>query len=242
MKKTAAVITVTTGRKELERCLRGVAHQSYPCTHYVLCDGEDDHAVAQFYDMTRDYANYEARWSYWGNTIGGGNGWLGQRWLAAAPHLITEDVTFFCNDDDWFDEHHVKSIMEKIDQGFDWAYSLRKIYDKDGKYLFDDNCEAIGENHHAWNIEGHHFVDSCMFGMKTDLLKQISIVMNRPGLDIDRHFYAAARNIFPNFTGTNKHTFNFRLGGSCGVQKEFFEQGNAWMLKKFDNKLPWIKT
>jgi hypothetical protein len=26
------------------------------------------------------------------------------------------------------------------------------------------------------------------------------------------------------------------------VQKEFFEQGNAWMLKKFDNKLPWIKT
>jgi hypothetical protein len=242
MKKTAAVITVTTGRKELERCLRGVAHQSYPCTHYVLCDGEDDHAIAQFYDMTRDYANYEARWSFWGNTIGGGNGWLGQRWLAAAPHLITEDVTFFCNDDDWFDEHHVKSIMEKIDQGFDWAYSLRKIYDKDGKYLFDDNCEAIGENHHAWNIEGHHFVDSCMFGMKTNLLKQISIVMNRPGLDIDRHFYAAARNIFPNFTGTNKHTFNFRLGGSCGVQKEFFEQGNAWMLKKFDNKLPWIKT
>jgi len=242
MKKTAAVVTVTTGRKELERCLRGVAHQSYPCTHYVLCDGEDDHAIAQFYDMTRDYANYEARWSYWGNTIGGGNGWLGQRWLAAAPHLITEDVTFFCNDDDWFDEHHVKSIMEKIDQGFDWAYSLRKIYDKDGKYLFDDNCEAIGENHHAWNIEGHHFVDSCMFGMKTDLLKQISIVMNRPGLDIDRHFYAAARNIFPNFTGTNKHTFNFRLGGSCGVQKEFFELGNAWMLKKFDNKLPWIKT
>jgi len=242
MKKTAAVVTVTTGRKELERCLRGVAHQSYPCTHYVLCDGEDDHAIAQFYDMTRDYAKYEARWSYWGNTIGGGKGWLGQRWLAAAPHLITEDVTFFCNDDDWFDEHHVKSIMEKIDQGFDWAYSLRKIYDKDGKYLFDDNCEAIGENHHAWNIEGHHFVDSCMFGMKTDLLKQISIVMNRPGLDIDRHFYAAARNIFPNFTGTNKHTFNFRLGGSCGVQKEFFEQGNAWMLKKFDNKLPWIKT
>jgi hypothetical protein len=242
MKKTAAVVTVTTGRKELKRCLQGVARQSYPCTHYVLCDGEDDHAIAQFYDMTRDYAEYKARWSYWGNAIGGGNGWLGQRWLAAAPHLITEDVTFFCNDDDWFDEHHVKSIMEKIDQGFDWAYSLRKIYDKDGKYLFDDNCEAIGENHHAWNIEGHHFVDSCMFGMKTDLLKQISIVMNRPGLDIDRHFYAAARNIFPNFTGTNKHTFNFRLGGSCGVQKEFFEQGNAWMLKKFDNKLPWIKT
>jgi hypothetical protein len=241
MKKTAAVVTVTMGRKELEKCLISVANQSYPCTHYVLCDGDDDSSLAQFYDMTKDYAEFGAKWSYWGNTIGG-NGWLGQRWLAAAPHLIKEDVTFFCNDDDWFDQHHVSSIMQKINEGYDWAYSLRKIYDQHGKYLFDDNCEAIGENHHAWNVEGHHFVDSCMFGMKTDLLKQISIVMNRPGLDIDRHFYAAARAILPNFTGTNKHTFNFRLGGSCGVQKEFFEQGNAWMLKKFDNQLPWIKT
>ena len=84
--KTAAVITVTKGRKELERCLISVSNQSYPCTHYVLCDGEDDQGIAQFYDMTKDYSEYNARWSYWGNPIGG-NGWLGQRWLAAAPQL-----------------------------------------------------------------------------------------------------------------------------------------------------------
>jgi hypothetical protein len=240
--KTAAVVTVTTGRKSLEKTLRSVAYQSYPCTHYVLCDGDDDSSLAQFYDMSQDYSEYKARWCYWGNVIGGGNGWLGQRWLSAAPHLVTEDVTFYCNDDDWFDPHHVRYIMAKINDGYDWAYSLRKIWDADGNYLFDDNCEAIGELHHAWNIEGHHFVDSCMFGMKTELLKQIAIVMNRPGLDIDRHFYAAAKQILPNFTGTNKHTFNFTLGGSCGVQKEFFELGNKWMLEKFNNKLPWITT
>lgn len=240
--KTAAVVTVTKGRKELEKCLIAVSHQLYHATHYVLCDGEDDADLAQFYDMTKDYAEFGAKWCYWGSPIGGGNGWLGQRWLAAAPHLVKEDVTFFCNDDDWFDQNHVSSIMRKIEEGYDWAYSLRKIHDKNGNYLFDDNCEALGELHHCWNIEGHHFVDSCMFGMKTEHLRQIAIVMNRPGLDIDRHFYAAARQIFPNFTSTNLHTFNFRLGGGCGVQKEFFEQGNAWILKKFDNKLPWIRT
>ena len=151
-------------------------------------------------------------------------------------------MTFFCNDDDWYDQHHVNSIMEKIEEGYDWAHSLRKVYDQDGKYLFDDNCEAIGENHHAWNIEGHHFVDWCMWGMKTDKLRQIAILLNNKDLAVDRHFYNAAKQLYPNFTSTNKHTFNFRLGGGCGVQKEFFEQGNAWMLKKFDNQLPWIKT
>jgi len=240
--KTAAVITVTKGRASLEKTLSSVQYQSYPCTHYILCDGDDESSLAQFYDMSQDYSQYKARWCYWGNTIGGGNGWLGQRWIAAAPQLITEDVTFCCNDDDWFDTHHVRSIMAKINAGYDWAYSLRKIYDQDGNYLFDDNCEALGELHHAWNIEGHHFVDSCMFGMKTELLKQISHVVNQQGVAVDRHFYAAARQIFPNFTSTNKHTFNFRLGGGCGVQQEFFEKGNDWMLKKFDNKLPWIIT
>jgi GT2 family glycosyltransferase len=143
--KTAAVVTVTTGGKTLEKCLSSVANQSYSCNHYVLCDGDDDSSLAQFYDMTKDYAEFGAKWSYWGNTIGG-NGWLGQRWLAAAPQLIKEDVTFFCNDDDWYDQHHVSSIMKKIEEGYDWAHSLRKVYDQEGKYLFDDNCEAIGEN------------------------------------------------------------------------------------------------
>ena len=40
--KTAAVVTVTTGGKTLEKCLSSVANQSYPCAHYVLCDGDDD--------------------------------------------------------------------------------------------------------------------------------------------------------------------------------------------------------
>jgi len=235
--KTAAVITVTNGKrmKELENCIASVSSQTYKATHYILCDGDWDSYMA-------------IRWLYptwkvcfWDNKIGG-NGWAGQRWLSAAPHLVTEDVTFFCNDDDWYEENHVQTIMEKIEAGYDWAYSFRKIHDQKGNFLLLDNCEALGEESSVWNIPNHHFVDWCMWGMKTNLLKQISIVLNDPNPQVDRMFYATAKQVFPHFISTKQHTFNFRLGGTCGVQKEFFEIGNLEMLKRFDNKLPWIIT
>ena len=235
--KTAAVVTVTNGKRmeELEQCVKSIQEQTYPCTHYILCD--DDWHRYQMIDARFD----KAKVCFWNGKIGG-DGYAGQRWLAASPQLLTEEVTFFCNDDDWYDPDHVASIMSKIEQGYDWAYSLRSIYDKEGNFLFDDNCEALGELHDSWNIPGHHFVDWCMWGMKTSFLKQLAIILNQPDPQVDRHFYQAATQIVPNFTSTNKHTFNFRLGGECGVQKEFFEMGNHSLLQRFNGKLPWIIT
>ena len=102
------------------------------------------------------------------------------------------------------------------------------------------SCEALGEESDTWNIPGHRFVDWCMWGMRTRLLKQISIVLNDASPQVDRIFYVTAKKLLPNFTGKKLHTFNFRLGGTCGVQKEFFELGNGEMLKRFNGKLPWI--
>ena len=235
--KTAAVVTVTNGKRpeQLRKCMEAIENQTYPCEHYILCDGDWIR-----YDMINSYF-VDASVCFWDGKIGG-NGWAGQRWLSAAPHLITEDVTFFCNDDDWYEANHVESIMAKIEEGFDWAYSLRNVYDEAGNFVCQDNCEALGESADVWNIPGHRFVDWCMWGMKTQLLKQISIVLNNPSPQVDRMFYTTAKQLFPNFTRTNQHTFNFRLGGTCGVQREFFEFGNGEMLKRFNGKLPWILT
>jgi len=235
--KTAAVITVTNGKRpeQLRNCIQSVKNQTYPCLHYILCDQDFN----RFAELKRLYP--DVLLCYWDGKIGG-DGWAGQRWLSAAPHLVTEDVTFFCNDDDWYEENHVQTIMEKIEEGYDWVYSFRKIHDQEGNFLLLDNCEALGEESSVWNIPNHHFVDWCMWGMKTNLLKQISIVLNDPNPQVDRMFYATAKQVFPHFTSTKQHTFNFRLGGTCGVQKEFFEIGNLAMLKRFDNKLPWIIT
>jgi hypothetical protein len=235
--KTCAVVTVTNGKRqgELANCIASVKAQTYPCTHYILCDQDFN----KFAELKRLYP--DVLMCYWDAKIGG-NGYAGQRWLAAAPQLITEDVTFFCNDDDWYSPDHVKSIMDRIDEGYDWAYSLRSVHDKEGNFLFDDNCEALGELHDTWNIPGHRFVDWCMWGMKTEYLKQLAILLNRPDPTVDRQFYQAATRIVPKFASTNKHTFHFRMGGSCGVQPEFFIEGNKRILEKFDGKLPWITT
>ena len=222
--KTAAVVTVTNGKRleQLKKCVYSIENQSHPVKHYVLCD----HDVDVFRTLFHEFAHCNVKVCYWDGQIGG-NGWAGQRWLSAAPHLITEDVTFFCNDDDWYEANHVESIMAKIEEG---------------NLVCQDNCEALGESADVWNIPGHRFVDWCMWGMRTELLKQISIVLNNPSPQVDRMFYATAKQLYPNFTGTGLHTFNFRLGGSCGVQKEFFEFGNGEMLKRFNGKLPWILT
>ena len=235
--KTAAVVTVTNGKrpKELANCIASVQAQKHPCTHYILCDGDFN----TFVELRRLYPNLKI--CYWDGKIGG-NGYAGQRWYASAPQLITEDVTFFCNDDDWYSPDHVKSIMDKIDEGYDWAYSLRSVHDKEGNFLFDDNCEALGQLHDCWHSPGQGFVDWCMWGIKTEYLKQLAILLNKPDPQVDRLFYQAAIRLVPNFTSTGKHTFNFRLGGSCGVQPEFFILGNKNLLEKFDGKLPWIIT
>jgi len=235
--KTAAVVTVTNGKRpwELSNCIASIKAQTYPVTHYLLCDQDFN----KFAELKRLYP--DVLLCYWDAKIGG-NGWAGQRWLSAAPHLITEDVTFFCNDDDWYEENHVQTIMEKIEEGYDWAHSFRKIYDEKGNFVCDDNCEALGEAADVWNVPGHRFVDWCMWGMRTDLLKQISIVLNNPSPQVDRMFYATAKQLFPKFVSTYKHTFNFRLGGHCGVQKNFFEIGNQEILKRFNGNLPWIIT
>jgi len=238
--KTAAVVTVTNGRRmdELDKCVASIHSQNYEgmIHHYILCDEDFD----TFENIKDRYREAHVSVCYWDGKIGG-RGYAGQRWLAAAPQLITEDVTFFCNDDDWYEENHVQTIMEKIEQGNDWAYSFRKINDEDGNFLVYDNCEALGEVAAVWNAPGHHFVDWCMWGMRTDCLKQIAILLNRPDPQADRHFYNAAREVFPKFEATGQHTFNFRLGGTCGVKREYFDMGNFEMLRRFNGKLPWIK-
>ena len=236
--KTAAVVTVTNGKrqKELEQCVASISSQSYKATHYILCDGDwDDYMAIRWLYPTLKVC-------YWDGQIGGKD-LEGRRWLAAAPHLVNEDVTFFCNDDDWYEANHVETIMAKINSGHDWAYSFRKIYDKEGAFLFDDNCEALGEVHPVWVNNDHYFVDWCMWGMKTECLKQICAIFSNKGWGIDRVFYDNAKRIFPNFIATGLHTFCFRLGGNeYSVQREFFERGNAEILKRFNGKLPWIIT
>ena len=233
--KTAAVVTVTNGKRpwELSNCIASVKAQTYPVTHYIVCD----HSFNHFVELRRLYP--ELKVCFWDGNVGGKD-IEGRRLLAASAFLVNEDVTFFCNDDDWYKPYHVQSIMKKIDEGYDWSYCLRSIYDKDAQYLFDDDCEALGELEDCWQATGHRFVDWCMWGMKTPVLKALANVLAQPGWGGDRKFYEVAKQVFPNFTWSGERSFCFRLGGNeYSVTKDFFEKGNYTMLNKYNNQLPW---
>ena len=229
-KLTAAVVTVTKGRPELDKCIASVQAQTYPVQHYLLYDnGMLPRLLLQKNQQVCVFPTPIAMPDK-----------DGRRWLAAVPHLINEDVIFFCNDDDWFDTDHVESLMQIIQRGNDWAYSLRKIHDKDGNFLFNDRCEALGDLHEDWNNKGCNFVDWCMWGMRTEKLKGISAILGMPGFGSDREFYRVAKQMFPKYQTTKKHSFNFRLGGNPGsVTKEFFDAGHKFMTEKYGETMPW---
>ena len=64
-----------------------------------------------------------------------GKGWYGHRVFAACSFLVNADIIVYLDEDNWFEPCHVKKLVDKINEGNDWAYSLRKIYDKDGNFL-----------------------------------------------------------------------------------------------------------
>ena len=238
MTLTAAVVTVTSGREELEKCVESIEAQTYPVAmHHIVTD-----AIVSFNDylaMRKRYCSDKRSVSFWDGRIGG-LGLEGRRLFAAAPYLVNEDVLFMLPDDDWFKPNHVESLMSIIEDGKDWAYSLMSVYDRDANFLFDDVCECLGELHPSYNT-GVGFAPTGSIAMRTQHYCNLTNAYNYRGFGPDRVFYDAAKQFYPNFASSGQHTNCFRLGGNeTSSNKAFFEQGNKIMLEKYNGKLPWV--
>ena len=239
MSMTTAVVIVTSGRAELENAVRSVMNQTRPVDKlYIVTDGIV--SFQEYCDLRDDYASASCSVSYWDGKIGGA-GLEGRRLFAAAPGLVNEDILFMLPDDDWFGDWHVHDLAYIIEEGHDWAYSLMKVYDKNGEFLFDDICECLGEEHPAYNT-GVNFVPTGSIAMRTPLYANIASVYNSRDWGPDRLFYDTAKRMYPKFRGSKNHTNCFRLGGNEGSSTaEFFLQGNKLMREHYGNKMPWQK-
>jgi hypothetical protein len=67
------------------------------------------------------------------------------RIYGAAPYLAKGDLICFLDEDNWMDEIHVESLVDVLRKGHQWAFSLRKIVDQQGKFICLDNCESLGK-------------------------------------------------------------------------------------------------
>jgi len=229
-----AVVTPTIGNPKFRDCLNSVDKQTYKdLTHYVFIDG------MKYFPTVEKMIDGHSKVKTITLEENVGKGWYGHRVFAACSFLVNADIICYLDEDNWYEPCHVEKLVNKIKEGNDWAYSLRKIYDKDGKYLCDDNCESLGKWPVYFNDQVHH-IDTSSFAVKRDVVVKIGHAWYAQW-GADRQFFSNLKNHFPKFACTNAHTMNYRLDGNPNsVSKEFFEEGNRINSEKYNGVFPWV--
>ena len=231
-----AVVTPTIGSNYFAQCLESVQNQTYDnLIHYIFIDGHQHLDLANGHIDKAGNRKQISRVTMEENI---GKGWYGHRVYSACSFLVNADVICYLDEDNWYEPCHVQKLVEKIQAGNDWAYSLRKIYSKEGEYLCDDNCESLGKWPVYFNNQVFH-IDTSSFAVKRDVAIRIGHAWYGQW-GADRQFFSNLSMHFSKFDCTHAHTLCYRLDGNPNsVTKDFFDQGNETMKKKYGDKFPW---
>jgi glycosyltransferase involved in cell wall biosynthesis len=228
-----AVVTPTIGSETLSHCIESVDNQSYGnLTHYLFLDGrEHENKIWHQLEGASKVKTIRLEENV-------GKGWYGHRVYAACSFLVNADIICYLDEDNWYDPCHVEKLVKKIEEGNDWAFSLRKIYDKQGNFLCEDNCESLGKWPAYFNDEVFH-IDTSSFAVKRDVAVRIGQSWYGQW-GADRQFFHNIRHHFPKYDCTGSHTMCYRLDGNeNSVNKEFFEEGNEIQRQKYNGNFPW---
>jgi len=231
-----AVVTPTIGSEHLAECVASVQNQSYEnLTHYIFIDGDKEHGNKVWYQLEDATKVKTIRLE---ENVG--RGWYGHRVYAACSFLVNADIICYLDEDNWFDPNHVETIVNKLEAGYDWTYSFRKIYNKDGEFVCEDNCESLGKWPVYVNPSLYH-IDTSSFGIR----RSVALAVGHSWYGqwgADRQFFGTLKQHFRNFEGTRQYTSNYRLDGNPNsVTEEFFIQGNSLTLEAYNGEYPWKK-
>lgn len=242
--KKAIVITPTTGAKEVKDANLSVLAQDYPeLVHLLVVDGLKFEENFKATGIKPD--NEKTFICQLPFNTGHIKEFYGHRVFAAFAYLTDFDYIFFLDQDNWFDKNHVSSMIELLEsKNYGFVYSLRKIVDKDNKYICNDDCESLGK-WPIWNNNQDYLIDTSCYGFTSKFLIQTASLFYW-GWGGDRHYLSEVRNSlkYDNYKGTGLYTLNYRLGGNDGsVMSEFFEQGNRAMRYRYNtiDEFPWTK-
>jgi glycosyltransferase involved in cell wall biosynthesis len=237
MKPLVTVITPTTGAPYLRQAIESVKNQTYDnIQHLVVVDGQPKGRV-----IAREYPHIDLIDLPYPT---GTDRFNGHRIYGASVYLAKGDLVCFLDEDNYYDYTHIESLVDVIQRGNDWAYSLRKIVDKDGNHVCLDDCESLGK----WeSCIGDYFVDVGCFFLPKMIAIQTSPIWYRkarePGVpEVDRMLTHVLRNNNLKYDTNANYSLNYRTGNTqLSVQSEFFLQGNKKMLEKYNGDLPWTK-
>jgi len=250
-----SIITATTGKPALVKCLASVLRQTYrPIQHLIFVDGpsyrtEADATLAAFAARERSAADgaadgYELARVDLPFSVGRDR-WNGHRIYGAGSYLADGAYLMFLDDDNQLEPTHVEDCMAVIDAGNDWAYSLRRLVSATGNDLGYDDCESLGKWPSVLGPEDY-FIDVNCYFLKREVAIAASPVWFRkarePGqMEVDRVLRKVlGERMFPRFDCTYGYTVVYTVGSNrMSVQAEFFERGNAEMFRRYNGILPW---
>lgn len=232
----AIVITPTTGPPLLVEAVRSVMDQDYmDLKHLIVIDG------IKHLDKTVQILEYLKSDKFQILTLHentGQNGMNGHRIYAAVPFLINAEYIFFLDQDNWLDSNHVSSMINTMEkENLDWSYSMRKVFQENGEFVTNDNCESLGDYQCYSRLP--NLVDTNCYGFKRSTLVKSAHYWYHP-LRADRYFFHHLKEASPKYKSTGLYSVNYRLTDNRPPSPEFFLAGNQFMEDKYRGKFPWV--
>jgi glycosyltransferase involved in cell wall biosynthesis len=240
MKPLVTVITPTTGSHQLYDALKSVNNQTYSnIEHIVVVDGPDYAKTSR--EMLEGSQALLLQLPY--NT--GHSQYNGHRIYGAMSYIANGDYICFLDQDNWYEDHHIESLVDVIQRGNEWAYSLRKIVSQEGTYICNDDCESLGK----WtSVIDDKFIDVNCFMIPKAAAIQFSPYWYRRARhpqeqpEVDRILSPFMMQICKKFDTNGEYTVNYRVASRAdSVQDVFFIKGNEVMKQRMNGEYPWRK-
>lgn len=242
MNPLVTVITPTTASDQLNDVLKSIDRQTYQnIQHLVVVDGFDKYGVKATQIM--EGAKRSTAFALPHNT--GYDQYNGHRIYGAMSYIAEGEFLCFLDQDNWYEDTHIESLVEVIRQGNQWAYSLRKIVSQEGNYICNDDCESLGK----WDsVLGDKFIDVNCFMIPKMAAVAFSPYWYRRARhpqeqpEVDRILSPFMMQNFKKFDTNGQYSVNYRVASRAdSVQDSFFIRGNEAMKNKMNGEYPWRK-
>lgn len=255
---SAVVVTATIGEPTLSDAVASVQAQTHAWTrHLIVVDGADhEHSVrAQLAEVDTSQHPVAVLVLPEGT---GHRGHYGHRIYGAAGLLVHDDLVFLLDGDNVVDERHVETCVEALAQtGASWAYTLRRIVDRDGQFYCADDGDSLGfwpryrtfylgrnvlfPGEEEFLLSCPYLIDTSCYALRREVLVRWSRCWDYGwgadcifATDLIRHEFGV---------GTGQRTVAYRLDVSAFPEiAEYFVIGNELALEQYGESFPWVGT
>lgn len=214
-----SIITPTTASPLLLENIASVKAQTYTnIEHLIVFDG-----VA----IPHTYLEHITQYIQLPHATGHSR-YNGHRIYGAMIYVVRGSYVLMLDEDDTIETTHIEDLVNTIlTNNVEWAYTYRRIVDREHKFICYDECESLGEK---TNVCGDRLVGvgSMLLPLKRAI--QYTPLMYRKAREqgveeIDR--ILTRYMLEHTHKGTGKYTMNYRVGSTeHSVKADFFIQGN----------------